>query len=119
MNLEQIATGDFSSIQGTWKNNAGQSFIITGDQYSNPATGYIGTLKVFVDDYGINLGAYKNGIPMQLAIVPIPAGTEISGSMFGSDYSLSDQSDLTRDRFVVSPNGISSVDTKTLVYYKQ
>ncbi|MFC4653129.1 DUF6287 domain-containing protein [Lactococcus nasutitermitis] len=131
MNLQQIAQGDFSSILGTWKNNAGESMTITttlignfephntskngtsGSFYILPGKFSSNTLLIMFDNYS---GAGDGGIWFISKGQTLPISAFQSGS---SSDAKSDSSDSTKDRIVIGDGAGSWVYMPSKsAYYK-
>ena len=106
MNLKQMVQGDYSSLQGTWKNAKGDVVTFKG----NKATGSIDITGEGVKEATLEAGKLSNNT---LSAYSTPA-TRFDGRFFlfaakntsPTDYS--DATDKTRDRFFIVTNGGNS-----------
>lgn len=111
MDLNAIASGDFSSIAGTWQNGRGETMVFD----KNGLVSDKAEVKIIKVENGYVVGSY-NGINVMtggLAWVPLPKGFSESNVTF---VPLGDGlSDQTRDRIAT---GGQSVPTAEDLYYK-
>lgn len=93
MNVEQISQGDYTSIMGTWRNDAGHelTFHATGLASTDAEMGEYGDFSSGVFTIGVH--APTGGF----ALLMIPAGQTIPQEQFAEG---SDNSDSSRDRLV-------------------
>lgn len=103
MNLEQISQGDYSSIMGTWRNNAGYELTFN-------ATGLISDDAQMAQDGDFSSGVFTIGVYSKYgggghALLMIPQGSMIPPHHF---YDGSDTSDSSRDRLVGTQNILSA-----------
>ena len=107
MNLSQIQKGDFSSINGTWKNATdGTIAKFSGDIMEMGNTTY--SLKFSSISDGIaTINAQGNQYMHWFDIECAPKGTDATAWIQSSTHSsdLSDITDKTKDRMTISTNG--------------
>lgn len=123
MNLGQLAKGDYSSIQGTWKNSRGETLTFKG----NKVTGAVDITGEGVKEATLirSSETFFAGIHNNtLAIDSIPA-TKLDTRYFvfapknvsPSDYK--DTTDKTRDRLYITTNGGNGVfENPEFAYYR-
>lgn len=119
MNLEEIISGDYSSINGTWRNSRGDLLVFDNGNCSSNAWSWSGNLivggsvpKMFYDNIAWasgNPAPQPDGIGFMFA----PAG--ISPQNIGGV----DKTDTSKDRIVVANNGgQTNFAVSDCAYYK-
>ena len=105
MNINQLLNGNYSSVQGTWKNKNNQ--ILVFDE-----SGLISQNIYEIDDVTLSDGQITNGIFHQLIglsrLAFVPAN--ISGNP--------DESDVNKDRMIITQSGLALNDND-FVFYRE
>lgn len=103
MNLSQMLKGDYSSIQGTWKNSLGNTLTFNG----NKVTG-----DVDVTAEGVKEATLNNGVSMHNVVwasstpkTRVDLRYFIFASKNTSPNDYPDNTDKTRDRLFITTNG--------------
>ena len=109
MDIKGIASGDFSSIEGTWTSSAGYSFTIEGNQFTVDGQNF--TLTAPRDSNGHVTWSLAEAKASPPVYVMFPAGTPLSGVR-------SYTSDESRDRIFLQPQYDAPQDD-IVVYYKE
>lgn len=114
MNLRQLAKGNYSSIQGTWKNHLGQTLIFNGDK----VTGDVDITGEGYKEVTLNPSSkYVYGTHNNIVWVDSLPQTYFDTRYFlfasknVSPSDATDQTDKTRDRLFITTNGENEMFT--------
>lgn len=119
LNVNQIANGDYSSIQGTWKNSNGNTITVSGStitENGNVITPIQHVGKDYLSITGtLNLLGQGKASPPNLLIVP--KGISIAGFMLDK----TDKTDQSKNRIIETENfqaGGTGEQVAEATYYK-
>ena len=103
MNIKQMLQGDYSSIQGTWRNSEGETLTFKG----NKVTGSVDITQEGVKEVTLNAGKLYNNTVMAISEPKTHFDARIflfaAKNTSPSDYK--DNTDKTRDRLFIETNG--------------
>lgn len=103
MDIHALANGDYSSIEGTWRNRAGYTLTFDKNGLVSDTHQLRGKGKLDQGILQLDVGG-KGNVGSGFVLLVIPAGTTIPQSHFGQG---SDQTDKSRDRLVGTQNALT------------
>ena len=108
LNIEQVAKGDFSSIQGTWKNANGKSITFSGSKVSGSGmdneTYELGSASLSSNIVYVNASTIDNSDKLPNVIAFMMAQANQSPENETNSVS-TDLTDRTKDRMIWGTNG--------------
>ncbi|MGM9886737.1 MAG: DUF6287 domain-containing protein [Lactococcus sp.] len=108
LNIEQVAKGDFSSIQGTWKNANGKSITFSGSEVSGSGmdneTYELGSASLSSNIVYVNAATIDNSdkLPNVIAFMMAQANQSPENE---TNSASTDLTDRTKDRMIWGTNG--------------
>lgn len=108
LNIEQVAKGDFSSIQGTWKNANGKSITFSGAEVSGSGmdneTYELGSASLSSNIVYVNAATIDNSdkLPNVIAFMMAQANQSPENE---TNSTSTDLTDRTKDRMIWGTNG--------------
>ena len=111
MDLEAIQKGDYSSIEGRWRNGKGSELVFDKNGLVNNDL-KLGNNFRMIDSY--LQGGVSSGGP-GAAILFIPAGVDMS--VTADDQTIADASNKKQDRILITQSVV--VDKPEVFYYRE